>query len=150
MTTDTDVLRRFRLRTATFCMVMLVAALTSCAGQADPPLGSTPPPGQPALPIGTVAPQYGELPMDHIPDPASTVPWQLVRVDRQENRIYLSASSSGCSHPNTVRVTETASSIQVTVTGTGGGDPCSMQYVTLIGYVQLSSIGDREITGNAS
>jgi hypothetical protein len=74
----------------------------------------------------------------------------LVRVDRHENRIYVSASNTGCSHPNTVRVTETASSIQIAVTGTGGGDPCSMQHVTLVGYVQLSSIGDREVIGNAS
>jgi len=150
MTTDTDALRRFRPRIATFCIVMLAAALTACAGQANPPLGSTPPSGQPILPIGTVSPQYGELPIDRTTDPAPTVPWQLVRVDRQENRIHLSASTAGCSHPNTVRVTETASSIQITVTGTGGGDPCSMQYVTLIGYVQLSSICDREVIGNAS
>jgi hypothetical protein len=100
--------------------------------------------------MATVTPQYNEISIDRTTDSAPTLPWQLVRVDRQENRIYLSASSSGCSHPNSVKVTETASSIQVTVTGTGGGDPCSMQYVTLIGYVQLSSIGDREITGNAS
>lgn len=77
------------------------------------------------------------------------MPWQLIRVDREENRIYLSASTSGCSKPETVRVTESTSSIQLTVTGTGGSEPCSMQYVTLIGYVQLSSIGGREVTGNA-
>ncbi|MDQ0690842.1 hypothetical protein QF047_001802 [Arthrobacter sp. W4I7] len=39
---------------------------------------------------------------------------------------------------------------QVTVTSAGSGDPCSMQCVTMIGYVQLSSIGDREVIGNAS
>ncbi|MDQ0672989.1 hypothetical protein QFZ36_000550 [Pseudarthrobacter siccitolerans] len=47
-------------------------------------------------------------------------------------------------------VTETAASPQVTVTSAGSGDPCSMQCVTMIGYVQLSSIGDREVIGNAS
>lgn len=145
-----DVVSRRWVRAATFCIVVLVAALTACAGQAHPPLGSSPPSEKPALPIGTVSPQYGELPIDRRTDSVPTVPWQLIRVDRQENRIYLSASTTGCSHPNTVRVTETASSIQITVTGTGGGDPCSMQYVTLIGYVQLSSIGDREVIGNAS
>jgi hypothetical protein len=124
--------------------------LTACAGQADPPLGSSPPLDKPALPIETITPQYSELTIDRRTDPAPTVPWQLIKVDPQENRIYLVASSSGCSHPNTVRVTETASSIQITVTGTGNGNPCSMQYVTLIGYVQLSSIGEREVIGNAS
>jgi hypothetical protein len=152
MTTDTDLLHLFRPKTAAFSIVMLVSALTACAGQADPPLGSSSPSGNHFLPTGmaTITPQYNRISIDRTRDPAPTVPWQLVRVDRQENRIYLSASSSGCSHPNKVRVTETAASIQVTVTGTGGGDPCSMQYVTLIGYVQLSSIGDRTITGNAS
>jgi hypothetical protein len=130
---------------------MLVAALTACAGKADPPLGSIPPSGNSVLPTGmaTITPPYNEVSIDRTTDPAPTVPWQLVRVDRQENRIYLSASTAGCSHPNTVRVTETASSIEITVTGTGGGDPCGMQYVTLMGYVQTGSIGDREITGNA-
>lgn len=147
-----DVVSRCWIRAATFSTVVLVAALTACAGQAHLPLGSSPPTGKPVLPTGmaTITPQYAELPIERTTDPAPTVPWQLVSVDRQENRIYLSASSSGCSHPNTVRVTETASSILITITGTGGGDPCSMQYVTLIGYVQLSSIGDREVTGDAN
>ncbi|WP_285290253.1 hypothetical protein [Arthrobacter sp. ISL-5] len=34
--------------------------------------------------------------------------------------------------------------------GSIDSEPGSMQYVTLIGYVQLSSIGDREVIGNAS
>lgn len=149
MSMDTDVPRRYRVKAATFS-IMVLAALTACVGRADPPLGSSPPTGKPVLPIETITPQYNELPLDRTTDPAPTVPWQLIKIDRQENRIHLSASSSGCSHPNTVRVTETASSIQISVTGTGGGDPCSMQYVTLIGYVQLNSIGDREVIGNAS
>ena len=62
-----------------------------------------------------------------------TVPWQLVTVDRQENGVHLSASSSGCRHPRGVRVTESDSSIRITVTGTGGSEPCGMQHVTLIG-----------------
>ncbi|WP_258802367.1 hypothetical protein [Pseudarthrobacter sp. NS4] len=79
-----------------------------------------------------------------------TVPWQLVRVDRQENRVYLSASTTGCSHPKGVRATESGSSIHITVTGTGESEPCSMRHVTLIGYVQLGTIGDRKITGYTS
>ena len=144
----TEVLRRFQLGFLTSCAVMLAAALTACAGM-DPPLDSSPPTGKAALPVETITPQYSELPIDRTSGPAPAVPWQLIRVDREENRIYLSASTSGCSKPETVRVTESASSIQLTVTGTSGSEPCSMQYVTLIGYVQLSSIGGREVTGNA-
>ena len=144
------VVRRFRLGAATFCTVVLAAALTACAGQADPPLGSSPPTGKAVLPIETITPQYSELTIDRATGPAPIVSWELIKVDPQENRVYLSASTAGCTNPEKVRVTETASSIQITVTGTSGSEPCTMQYVTLIGYVQLSSIGDRQVIGNAS
>src|SRR4051812_48130672 len=35
-----------------------------------------------------------------------------------------------------------------TVTGAGGSAPCSMQYITLIGYIHLDSIGNRQAAGN--
>lgn len=105
-----------------------------------PPLGSRPPSGTAVLPMETVTPQYRELEVDQSAEPFPTMPWQLVRVDRQENWVYLSASTTGCSHPRKVRVTESGTSIRITVTGTGGSEPCSMQYETLIGYVQLGSI----------
>lgn len=131
------------------CSVML-AAVTACSGQPDNPLGSSQPSSTPVLPIETITPHYSELSIDRATNKVPTVPWQLVRVDRQENRIYLSASTTGCSHPNTVRVAESDSSIRITVTGTGGAEPCRMQYVTLIGYVQLDSLGDRQVVGNTS
>jgi hypothetical protein len=146
---SSNVIHRLRPSAVTFGAAVLGAVLTACAGQADPPLGTSPPIEKPVLPIETITPQYAQLTIDRTTDPAPTVPWQLIKVDPQENRIYLSASSSGCSHPRKVRVTETAASIQITVTGAGGGDPCSMQYETLMGYVQLGSIGDRQVTGNA-
>jgi hypothetical protein len=143
--------RRPRLPAVAVCGVVLAAALTACAGEpGPPPPGSSPPSGISVLPIETVSPQYGELAVDRSTVPVPTVPWQLVRVDRQENGIYLSASTNGCSHPKGVRVTESGSSIHITVTGTGDSEPCSMQYVTLIGYVQLDSLGDREVTGYTS
>jgi hypothetical protein len=148
---STDAAHRFLARAATNSALMLAAALTACAGQAGPPLGSEPPPGKPVtLPVETITPQYSELTIDRTSGPAPTVPWQLMKVDRHENRIHLSASTSGCSHPKTVRVTETPSTVQVTVTGTGDTEPCSMQYITLIGYIQLDLIGDRQVIGNAS
>lgn len=42
------------LRAAIFSTVMLVAAMTSCAGQAGPPLGSSPPTGKAVLPVETI------------------------------------------------------------------------------------------------
>lgn len=138
-------------RAATITSLMLATALTACTGQAGPPLASEPPPGRSVTqPVETITPQYSELAIDRTSGPTPTVPWHLVRVDRNENRVYLSASTSGCSQPKTVRVSETPSIVRVTVTGTGDTNPCSMQYMTLIGYIQLDSIGDREITGNGS
>lgn len=71
-------------------------------------------------------------------------------MDKQENRIYLSAASTGCLTPNRVRLTETDSSIEITVTGLNCGEPCTMQHVALLGYVQLDSIGQRQIRGNTT
>lgn len=141
---------RRRHAAATVFGLMLAAALTGCREPGPPPPGSSPPTGIAVSPIETISPQYGELQVDRSTDPAPTVPWQLVRVDRQENRVYLTASNVGCHHPKRVKVTETASSVHIKVTGTGGGDPCSMQHVTLIGYVQLDSLGDRQITGDTN
>lgn len=137
---------------ATISTLMLAAALTACTGQAaGPPLDSEPPLGNPVTPpVETITLQYNEITIDRTSGPAPTVPWQLVKLDRDENRIYLSASTSGCSQPKTVRVSETPESVQVSVTGTGDAGPCSMQYTTLIGYIQLDSIGGREVMGNVS
>ena len=147
---SSNVMRGLRPSAAAFGAAVLAAVLTACAGQTGPPLGTSPPIDKQVTPIETITPHYAELTIDRTTDPAPTVPWQLIKVDPQENRIYLSASSSGCSHPRKVRVTETAASIEITVTGTGGGEPCSMQYETLTGYIQLGSIGDRQVTGNTS
>jgi hypothetical protein len=148
---STDAARHFPSWAATISAGMLAAALTACAGQAGPPLGSEPPTGKPMpLPVETITPPYSELAIDRTTGPAPTVPWQLMKVDPQENRIYLSASTSGCSHPKTVRVSETPTTVQVTVTGIGDTEPCSMKYITLIGYIQFDSMGDRQVIGNAS
>ncbi len=116
--------------------------------QGGPPLDSSPPSAKPMLPIATITPQYTELPVDRSTDPAETVPWQPIEVDRQENKVYLSACTTECRNPDTVRVSESASEIRITVTSRGK-EPCTMQYLTLIGYVQFDAIGDRQITGAA-
>lgn len=133
-------------RAAVLCALLTGTALSGC-GQGGPPLGSSPPSGKPMLPIETITPQYSELPVDRSIDPADTVPWQLIEVDRQENGVYLSASTTECRTPDKVRVSESASEIRITVTASSGKEPCTMQYVTLIGYVQLDAIGDRPVIG---
>lgn len=107
-------------------------------------------PAQPGLATIVPVPDYQELPVDKTTGPAATVPWHLIRVDRQENRIYLSASSVGCSTPEKVRLTESPATITITMTGTSTSGPCTMESRTLVGYVHVDKIGDRQITGNSS
>jgi len=132
--------------------VFSAASLSACVRETVPPPGTAPPsmrfPDQSG--IATIVPDYQELPVDQNTGPAATVPWHLIRVDHQENRIYLSASSAGCSTPEKVRLTESTATIAITVAGTGGSGPCTMQSQTLVGYVQVGSIGERQITGNSS
>jgi hypothetical protein len=71
-------------------------------------------------------------------------------VDRKENRVYLSAPSVDCTTPKKVQLMESASEIRISVTGTRTGEPCTAQQATLVGYVQIGSIGDRPVTGNGS
>lgn len=133
--------------------VLSAASLAACAVQPGLPQGSEAPPSM-SYPtqsgIATITPDYRELAVDHATGPAATVPWHLVRVDHQENRIYLSASSAGCTTPEKVRLTESDSSITITVTGPSTSEPCTAQHLTLLGYVQIGSIGDRQVTGNSS
>lgn len=56
----------------------------------------------------------------------------------------------GCTAPEKVRLTEFASLIEISVIGQRASEPCTMQHVTLIDYVQIGSIGRRQVTGNGS
>jgi hypothetical protein len=133
--------------------VLSAASLAACAEQPGLPQGPAAPPSA-SYPtqsgIATITLDYKELAVDHATGPAPTVPWHLIRVDHQENRIYLSASSAGCTTPEKVRLTESTSSITITVTAQAPGEPCTAQHLTLVGYVQIGSIGDRQVTGNSS
>ena len=98
---------------------------------------------------GQLHPLYSELPSDHRFDvPKVTLPWSLLKVDRDLDRIYLSSSQSGCVIPKKVRVTETSTSISLAVVGSAGREPCTEQKKTLIGYIKpLAPIADRAIEG---
>lgn len=139
------------------CLVALVAlsatSLAACAEEPAPPRGTEDPPNTffPIQPgITPITPDFQELPLDPTSGPAETLPWHLIRVDHQENRIYLSAPQAGCSTPEKVRLKESPSQITITVTGSSAKEPCTMQHVTMIGYVQIESIGARQVSGNSS
>lgn len=131
---------------------VLAFLLTACGESTRlPQPAATPPATQLSPPpgISTIALDFRELPLDQTTQPAATVPWHLIRVDLKENRVYLSASSVGCSTPVKVRLSESGSQIEISVTGTRAGEPCTMQHLTLFGYVQIGSIGRRQVTGNS-
>jgi hypothetical protein len=61
-----------------------------------------------------------------------TVPWTLVRIDNEKNRICLSAGSVGFLVPSVVHLQETPTEIVIGVTGPPSGSPCTAQKVTLV------------------
>jgi hypothetical protein len=100
--------------------------------------------------VQEITPTHNELVIDtSASNDGPTLPWSLVRVDRDLNRIYLAASNSGCVTPTKVRIEETSTSITLTVVGVGGKEPCTAEGVTMIGYVTPKSpIGTRNIQGD--
>jgi hypothetical protein len=129
------------------------ASIASCAGHTEPPQGNAPPPAAEfSAPPGVtrIPTDFRELPLDHATEQAATVPWHLIRVDRQENRVYLSASSVDCTIPGKVRLAESATEVSIIVAGTSTSGPCTAQSVSIMGYVQIGSIGGRRVTGNSS
>jgi hypothetical protein len=100
--------------------------------------------------VQELTPAPGPWPLDTSTSNAGpTLPWSLVKVDRDLNRIYLTASNSNCVFPKKVRIKETSTSITLTVVGVGGKEPCTAQKVTRFGYVTPKSpIGNRNIRGD--
>jgi hypothetical protein len=130
-----------------------MASLAACGEQTGPPRPPAAPLATQLSPqpgISTITPNFRELPLDQTTQPAETVPWHLIRADLNENRVYISASSFDCTTPEKVRLTESASEIKISVTGERASEPCTAKQVTLVGYVQIGSIGDRQVTGNNS
>jgi hypothetical protein len=109
------------------------------------------PPSKTSPNITAITPNANQLPVDRSPATGETLPWKLVRVDEEKNRIYLSADQVGCAVPSVVHLQETPSEIVIAVTGApSAGGPCTAQKVSLVGFVQLAEpIGGRPIMGNA-
>lgn len=134
--------------------------LLSC-GAVSPRPGATQPTGSPSPPaappakpnpnITVITPNANQLPVDSSPATGETIPWKLVRVDEEKNRIYLSAAQVDCVKPSVVHLQETSSEVIIAVTGAPApaNGPCTAQQVSLVGYVQLSaSVAGRHIVGN--
>ena len=72
-----------------------------------------------------------------IRESGASLPWSLIRVDRADNRIYLSVSGPGnlCTTPTGVQVDETAQTVTIRAVGRSTDGPCTAQKITMIGYV---------------
>jgi len=129
---------RFPKRTAgamTMAVVAVAAVLGGC-GQSSPKTATpTWPPGDP-FPLVEADATSGPY-----------LPWNLVRVDRRLNRVYLAVSGGpGCTIPQRLAVSETAAAVTLTVVGATLSEPCSAEARTTMGYVQLpTALGDRQV-----
>lgn len=123
----------------------------SQSGGSTSPLAGPPSKTNPS--ITAITPNANQLPVDSSPATGETVPWKLVKVDEEKNRIYLSAGQVGCAVPSVVHLQETPSEIVIAVSGapSSTGGPCTAQKVSLVGYVQLSGpVAGRRIVGNTA
>jgi hypothetical protein len=146
--------------------LVAVAALfgpMSCSAGEPPPGESQPasvtppaaPPARTSPSIHAITPFSNRLPTDSSPGTGETVPWTLVRIDNETNRIYLSTGQVSCTVPSVVHLQETPTEIVITVTGAPSSasfdSPCTAQKVSLVGYVQLSGpVGDRRLVGDTA
>lgn len=154
----------------TLVAVVALLGLISCSAGGPQPGGSQPasvtppaktspsihaitPPAKASPSVHVITPLANRLPTDSSPATGETVPWTLVRVDNEKDRIYLSAGQVSCAVPSVVHLQETPTEIIIAVTGPPSSAssyiPCTAQKVTLVGYVQLNDpVGGRRIVGN--
>lgn len=152
-------------RRAASTLVAMAALLgpMSCSAGEPPPGGSQPafatppaaPPARTSPSLHATTPHSNRLPTDSSPATGETVPWTLVRIDNETNRIYLSTGQVSCAVPSVVHLQETPTEIVIAVTGAPSlasfASPCTAQKVSLVGYVQLSGpVGDRRIVGDTA
>lgn len=135
--------------------VVAFLGLVSCSAGEQQPGGSQPasvtPAGKTSPSIHAITPLANRLPTDSSTATGKTVPWTLVRIDNEENRIYLSAGQVSCKVPSVVHLRETPTEIILAVTGPPSGSPCTAQKLSLVGYVQLNDpIGGRRVVGNSA
>jgi hypothetical protein len=122
-------------------------------GKTSPTIDAITPPAKTSPSVHVITPLANRLPTDSSAATGETVPWTLVRVDNEKNRIYLSAGQVSCAVPSAVHLQETPTEIIIAVTGPPSSapsdNPCTARKVSLVGYVQLNEpVGGRRIVGN--
>ena len=129
--------------------LVFLTALSGCVSTMTPPAISPKPwnprPSTRAIP----APTGVALPIvAGSAKSGPSLPWSLIRVDRADNRVYLSVTGPGnlCNTPTGVQVDETAQTVTIRAVGRSTDDPCTTQKMTMIGCVAPQApIGDRQI-----
>lgn len=135
------------------------AGLVSCSalpghdGLSSPPSAEPGPAPTPSLsrplPAGAIPiDDDSALPVVAGDTGAPTVAWRLIRVDAQDDRVYLAAAEGpGCVIPWKVRLTSSPQTIGITVVGMAERPPCTAQKLTLVGYVAVpGGIRGRAVT----
>lgn len=116
-------------------VVALVLALAGCGSSQSP--SATP---APTWPSGD------PFPLVAAPVDGPRLSWDLVRVDPEQDRVYLTVSKQGCTIPQEVEFSETATTVTLAVVGVELSEPCTADARALTGYVQLpTALGDRQV-----
>jgi hypothetical protein len=67
-------------------------------------------------------------------------------VDRQLDRIYLTVSTQGCTIPQRLAISETATTVTLAAVGATEVEPCTAEARAITGCVQLpTALGDRQV-----
>ena len=120
----------------------IVAALSGCATTSTLPESSptaSPTASIPGPGVSTIPAPAG-VALLIVSGPAKSrpsLPWSLIRVNRADSRIYLSATGPGrdCTTPVGAHVDETTQTVTIRVVGRSAHGPCTAQKLTMIGYV---------------
>lgn len=119
------------------------AATPQASGPSGPAMTGTSAPSSPSA----SPPQQSLLDQPFPVDTAGSahgpyVPWTLIRVDPNENRIYLSAESHDCVQPSAAHLSETSTTITVEVEGASTANAsgvCTLESRTLVGWITPQS-----------
>ena len=117
--------QNMKVRVALLFVVLAVGTLVACSGRimVSDPGSSEAPPLPKSTRVATAVPNPGGSRLPVITKPSAqevTTPWFLNRADQISDRIYLSSSDRGCKDPIGVHLTETNSTVTITVVATRG------------------------------